>query len=554
MSHSQELGVGPESQRTGLRGLSYAISFVALMGAAAAQCETKLYDGGGSATLAFDGDVVVVGSPLLSPLGSSSGAAHVYERGTGWSELKTLVPSDGAAQDLFGGSVAIHDDTIVIGAQGADAGGSTWAGAVYVFERDAGGPQNWGQVAKLEAPLDYFGWSVSLSGDTLVASAIHDTGSLGDPGAVYIFERDQGGPDAWGQVKEIVAAGLSGNEEFGINVSISGDTIGVGAMFATGTGGVIAGAVFLFERDQGGAGSWGETQKVFSSDVQVGMAFGRSVSLSGDTLAVGCPYGYYNGMRTGTGYVFDRVGGVWGETAKLVGSATGAEDRFGTCLFTSGDMVISGAWQGGPGTAYLYERNEGGPDSWGESGQLNASDGTPGARFGGSVSTSGTTHIVAASMSGEAYAYEPNPQPPTGYCTSGASANGCTAQISASGSPSASASSGFTISVTGIEGQKLGLIFYGIAGSSASPWGQRSSFKCVASPVQRTPLQYAGGTQGSCDGVMTLDWNQFIANRPNALGNPFVGGETLWVQCVYRDPPAPPTTSMSDALVFSVCP
>lgn len=554
MSHSPELSGGRNSKRTWMRALSHAVAFVALAGAAAAQCETKLYDGGGSAAIAFDGDVVVVGSPFLSPQGGSSGAAHVYERGTGWSEVKMLVPSGGAAGDLFGASVEVDGDTIAIGAHGTNAGSSSWAGAIYVFERDAGGLNNWGQVAKLEAAADYFGTAVELSGDTLVAGAINDTGALGDPGTAYVFERDLGGPGAWGQVKELAAAGLVGNEEFGINVAISGDTIGVGAMFAPGTGGAIAGAVFLFERDQGGPENWGETQKVFSSDVQVGMAFGRGVSLAGDTLAVGCPYGFYNGMRTGTGYVFERVGGIWSETAKLVGSQTVGEDRFGTSLFTSGDMVISGAWQGGPGTAYLYERNEGGPNQWGESGQLNATDGTPGARFGGSVSTSGTTHVVASSTASKAYAYEPNPQPPTGYCTSGASANGCTAQISASGSPSASASSGFTISVTGIEGQKLGLIFYGIAGSSATPWGLRSSFKCVASPVQRTPLQYAGGTQGSCDGVMTLDWNQFISSRPFALGAPFVGGETLWVQCVYRDPPVPPTTSMSDALFFSVCP
>ena len=81
------------------------------------------------------------------------------------------------------------------------------------------------------------------------------------------------------------------------------------------------------------------------------------------------------------------------------------------------------------------------------------------------------------------------------------------------------------------------------------------SIRCRRSGLLAAPSRRGtGGTQGACDGVLTLDWNAFVSGKPYHLGAPFSGGETVWVQCIYRDPPVPPTTSMSDALVFSVCP
>lgn len=141
------------------------------------------------------------------------------------------------------------------------------------------------------------------------------------------------------------------------------------------------------------------------------------------------------------------------------------------------------------------------------------------------------------------------------YCTPGTSTNGCTATIGSSGTPSASAGSGFTIQVTGVEGAKSGLIFYGISGSLASPWGTGStSFLCVKSPTQRLPTLSSGGNAGACDGSFAFDWNLFVATNPSSLGSPFAGGETVHAQAWYRDPPAPKTTNLSDGLTYVVCP
>lgn len=142
---------------------------------------------------------------------------------------------------------------------------------------------------------------------------------------------------------------------------------------------------------------------------------------------------------------------------------------------------------------------------------------------------------------------------PTAYCTSGVSSSGCSASISASGAPDVTASSGFTILVSDVEPQRQGLIFYGINGRVASPWGAGgSSFLCVKSPSQRMSVQSSGGTIGACDGTLQQDWLAYVASHPSALGVPFAAGQVVQAQGWYRDPPAVKSTSLSNALEFTL--
>ena len=145
---------------------------------------------------------------------------------------------------------------------------------------------------------------------------------------------------------------------------------------------------------------------------------------------------------------------------------------------------------------------------------------------------------------------------PGAYCTAGITTHGCVASIAGAGVPSASSGSGFTISVAAIEGQKQGLIFYGVDNSGYTPaaWGAGTSYLCVKTPVQRCVAQDSGGTSNACDGSLSIDWNAFIAGNPGALGQPFVAGRHVFAQAWFRDPPAPKTTNLSNALEFSVGP
>jgi hypothetical protein len=142
----------------------------------------------------------------------------------------------------------------------------------------------------------------------------------------------------------------------------------------------------------------------------------------------------------------------------------------------------------------------------------------------------------------------------TAYCTAGTTTNGCMPAISGTGSASASAGSGFAISVAGVDGQKFGLLFYGVNGAKAAPWGAGTSYLCIEAPLKRMSTQNSGGTAGACDGMLSEDWNAFIAAHPNALGQPFAAGATVWAQGWFRDPPAPKGTNLSDGLVFQLLP
>ena len=141
----------------------------------------------------------------------------------------------------------------------------------------------------------------------------------------------------------------------------------------------------------------------------------------------------------------------------------------------------------------------------------------------------------------------------TNYCTPGTSASGCQATMSATGTPSASAASGFSLVASNVEGAKDGLFFYGTNGQQANSWGSGTSFQCVTPPVFRAGLLVSAGTSGACDGSFSQDLNALWNSNP--AKNPGVGADVnaqLW----YRDPmnTSNQTTSLSDGLNFTVCP
>ena len=169
-----------------------------------------------------------------------------------------------------------------------------------------------------------------------------------------------------------------------------------------------------------------------------------------------------------------------------------------------------------------------------------------------SVYTGGGRHLNLYTVGGSASCGGA----PVAYCTAGTSTNGCLPSIGASAQPSVSLANACVITASNIEGQKNGLIFYGIDNSGFTPtaWGGSSSFLCVKPPTQRTSPQDSGGTIGACDGVLTLDWNAYQSGNPAALGNPWSAGAKVYAQAWYRDPPSPKTTNLSDAVEMTYVP
>lgn len=316
-------------------------------------------------SLAMTPATVIVGAPnadlSTAPGDSLAGAVYILDRdhgGTGaWGETTKLLGSDTLGGDYFGYAVAIDGDRVLVGARHHD-GQASFEGAAYVFERNWGGLHNWGEVTKIAHPgeppnaFDEFGQAVALSGDT----AAIGTPYLKEPnmGGVYLFERNTGGADSWGKVKEIVGGGRF----FGIDVALDGSTLAVGASLDQ-VGDDWPGAVYVYERDAGGTGAWGQVRKVVPPDPAVAILFGNAVDLDGDTLVVG--------TSTSAVYLFERhQNGLdhWGFVKKIFGPAS---SQFGDDVSLDGDLLLVGAWgwNGCQGAAFVYQRDRGGPDQWG---------------------------------------------------------------------------------------------------------------------------------------------------------------------------------------------
>jgi hypothetical protein len=141
----------------------------------------------------------------------------------------------------------------------------------------------------------------------------------------------------------------------------------------------------------------------------------------------------------------------------------------------------------------------------------------------------------------------------TNYCTSGTSTNGCVATMSSQGTPSRTAGSGFNLICSNVEGQRYGLILYGTNPGGALWAINGTSYICVAPPQGRTDSQTSGGTQGSCDGSLSIDFNLYLATHPNSVGAPYSAGQYLYAQGWYRDPAAPKGTNLSNGIQFALC-
>lgn len=345
-------------------------------------------------SVATDGDYAIVGAYADDHGGNESvGSAYVYERSGGvWSQATKLTSSDGAAWDSFGFSVAISGDYAVVGASGDDDAGPS-CGSIYVFQRTG---SDWTEVAKLTAldgaSGDYFGSSVSISGDYIVVGAYGNDDSGSYSGSAYVFERS--GSD-WTEVAKLTAPGAAANDSFGKEVAISGSTLVVGAQ-GDDDKGSSSGSVFVYER---GTATWGLVSKLTAIDGASNDYFGQALSIDAGRLIVGAYGNSDNGSGSGSAYVFELSAGEWEEIAKLTAPDAAGGDNFGISVAIVGEYAVVGAYghdDNGTdaGVAYLYQRNV--LDEWVYVTTFSASDGADGDNFGESVDISHGYIVIGA--------------------------------------------------------------------------------------------------------------------------------------------------------------
>jgi hypothetical protein len=348
-------------------------------------------------SISMSGDTLVVGANQDDDAGSSSGSAYVFTRsGSTWTEQQKLTASDASAGDQFGYSVSVSGDTLVIGGHLNDDIGSA-SGSAYVFTRSG---STWTEQQKLTASDiadgDQFGYSVSVNGDTLVVGA-HANDDIGsDSGSAYVFTRSG---STWTEQQKLTASDAFTGDQFGHSVSVSGDTVAVGAWQSDGAGSS-SGSAYVFTRS---GSTWTQQQKLTASDADASDRFGYSISVSGNTVAVGAYANDDAGSASGSAYVFRRSGFTWTEEQKLTASDADAGEQFGFSVSVSGNTVAVGARQSddagsASGSAYIFTRSG---FTWTEQQKLTASDAAAGDRFGHSVSVSEDDGVVAAGAYGD---------------------------------------------------------------------------------------------------------------------------------------------------------
>jgi hypothetical protein len=356
----------------------------------------------------LSGNTAVISAPLDDVTSADQGSVYVFARsGATWTLQQKLTANDGAAHDQFGWAVALDGDTLAVSAPFDTIGTNSGQGSAYIFVRSGA---TWAQQQKIMASdgaaNDFFGFSIALSGDTLVAGAYFDTiGANGQQGSAYVFKRSGAN---WAPQQKLNASDGAGVDFFGFAVAIDGDTLAVGAIGDTIGPSVNRGSVYVFTRS---GSAWTQKQKITASDGATGDNFGCAVALSGDTMAVGA-FGDNLGAQPyqGSVYVFTRQATVWAnwtEQQKLTAGDSATAKEFGRAVALSGDTLAIGAWDNaaGPnqyrGLAYIFAR-EGA--TWAQHWRLSPANGQPSDNFGCALALDGDTALVGASGTDSSFA------------------------------------------------------------------------------------------------------------------------------------------------------
>ncbi|MCB1180381.1 MAG: FG-GAP repeat protein [Leptospiraceae bacterium] len=291
-------------------------------------------------SVSIDGDTIVVGAfredsnqtTITNGTTSSannsfidSGAVFVYKRtGTNWAQEAYIKASNAQAGDLFGSSVSIFGDTIVVSAEGEDSNQTTItngttsssdnsflsSGAVYVYKRTG---TNWAQEAYIKASNaqagDRFGNVISISTDTIIVGTQYEDSnqstitngttssvdnSFINSGAVFVYKRTG---TTWAQEAYLKASNTDAGDAFGCTGAISGETIVTGALSESSSQTIItngptasfdnsiseSGAVYVFKRT---GITWAQEAYIKASNAEANDYFGYKVAIFGDTIIV----------------------------------------------------------------------------------------------------------------------------------------------------------------------------------------------------------------------------------------------------------------------------
>jgi hypothetical protein len=308
-------------------------------------------------SVAIDGDTAVVGAPDTMVNGIDAGAAYVFVRsGNTWTQQAELTATNGMPGQQFGVSVAVSGDTTVIGSQ-QTVNGNVYQGNAFVFVRSG---TTWTQQAELTVPNSNgntnFATQVALDGDTAVLTS--STTTSNSTGTIfyntdYVFVRSG---TTWSQqaaltVPDSIATATDSVATDETGFSISGDTVVIGVDLHHANES-LSGVALVYVRS---GSTWSLQAELDDPAGPVYDGFGEALSVSGDTVVIGAQFATVNGTHDqGAAYVFVRSGTSWTEQADLTPADGTANQNFGGTVALDGDTAVVSA-----GATYVFVRSGG---------------------------------------------------------------------------------------------------------------------------------------------------------------------------------------------------
>ena len=255
-------------------------------------------------SVSIDGDTVIISAPGDADEGEYTGSAYIFTRTNGlWTQQAKLLSPFPAEGDGFGTSVSIAGNTAFVGVPGANEFGTN-SGIVYEFIRTG---TTWSQTAKLlptdGAAEDLFGSAVAIENDTAVVGAWFDEDNGPRSGSVYMFERHDG---LWIEQTKLLPIDGAEGDQFGGVVSINANTVVISARRADvkyeGKIFSNSGAAYVFAHADG---IWFQQTKLTPADGHENKGFGQAVANEGESIIVGALSDNENGHQAGAAYIFD---------------------------------------------------------------------------------------------------------------------------------------------------------------------------------------------------------------------------------------------------------
>ena len=345
----------------------------------------------GKSVAVFD-NTIVVGADQS---GKRNGFVDIYNRNANsFSHQAKLLAPDGEAGDLFGFKVAIDGNTAAVSSPQDDRE----SGSVHIFVRN-NVQQSWKYEAKLLASDgtrgDFFGQDIAIYGDTVVVGSDQDDNRNGEgSGSVHIFVRSG---QTWSRKAKLILQDGGPKIRFGNSVSIHGNTLVVGAYRDR--------SAHVYVRN---GATWSYQEELLAPEPESVGLFGTSVAIFEDTIVVGAPFNTNGVKGEGSAHVYLRDGRTWLHQTTLLSQGGGKgslSSGFGKCVAINNARIVVGEEGGGGGSLHVFNGRKG---AWTHQDRLQTpGDGT---KFGLSLSISQGA-IVAGSLDdrgneGAAYVFE----------------------------------------------------------------------------------------------------------------------------------------------------